>query len=96
MRSQRGCRKIKLTFHRSFRRPVKIRVEPEPPRSADRTAPYIPAGALFLATLRPGTSPRPQLGVIRLEAPPPDWRIVGDHDLQIEEDHQASGGYDFP
>ena len=90
MRARRGCKKIKLVFHRSFRRPVKIRVETEPPHSADRTAPYIPAGVLFLATRQPGSSPRPQLRAIRLELPSPDWRIVGDHDVKLEEDNQAS------
>jgi hypothetical protein len=90
MRTHSGCRKIKLVFHRSFRRPVKIRVETEPPRSADRTAPPLRAGVLLLATRRPGTSPQPQLRVIRLELPPPDWRNVGDHDLKLEEDNQAS------
>ena len=90
MRTQSGCRKIKLVFHRSFRRPVKIRVETEPPRSADRTDPHIPAGVLFLATRRLGTSPQPQLRVIRLELPPPDWRIVGDQDLKLGEESEAS------
>jgi len=77
-------------FHHSFRRPVKIRVETEPPRSADRIAPHIPAGVLFLATRRPWTSPQAQLRVVRLELPPPDWRIVGDHDVKFGEESEAS------
>ena len=90
MRSQRGCRKIRLVFHRSFRRPVKIRVETEPPRSADRIAPHLPAGTLYLLTQPLAPPPRPQRQVIRLELPPPDWRITGDHDLKLEDDRGAS------
>jgi hypothetical protein len=90
MRTQHGCKKIRLVFHRSFRRPVKIRIETEPPRSADRIAPHIPVGVLLLATGRPGPAPRPQLQVIRLELPPPDWRIVGDQDLKLGEESEAS------
>ena len=90
MRTQRGCKKIKLVFHRSFRRPVKIRVETEPPRSADRVAPYLPAGTLFLFTQPVESPPRPPRQVIRLELPPPDWRITGDHDLKLEDDSEAS------
>jgi hypothetical protein len=90
MRTQSGCRKIRLVFRRSLRRPVKIRVETEPPRSADRIAPHIPAGVLFLATRRPWTSPQAQLRVVRLELPPPDWRIVGDHDVKFGEESEAS------
>ena len=77
MRTQRGCKKVKLVFHRSFRRPVKIRVETGPPRSADRTASLIPAGILLLAAQRQGISPGSQLRVIRLQLPPPDWPTVG-------------------
>jgi hypothetical protein len=90
MRTQSGCRRIRLVFHRSFRRPVKIRVEAELPHSADRIAPDLPVGVLFLANRRPGPPPRPQFQVIRLELPPPDWRIVGDYDLKLEGDNQAS------
>ena len=90
MRTQSGCRKIKLVFHRSFRRPVKIRVETAPPRAADRIAPHIPAGVLLFVARRPWPPPRPQLRVIRLELLLPDWRIAGDDDLMLENDHQAS------
>ena len=90
MRTHCGYRNIRPVFHHSFRRPVKIRVETEPPHSADRIAPHLPAGVLFLATRRLGTSPQAQLRVVRLELPPPDWRIVGDHDVKLEEDNQAS------
>ena len=90
MRTQRSCKKIKLVFHRSFRRPVKIRVETGLPRSADRTAPHIPAGILLLATQRQGISPGSQLQVIRLELPPSGWRIVGDHKLKLSPDYPRS------
>jgi len=90
MRTQRGCRKIKLVFHRSFRRPVKIRVEPEPPRSEDRIAPHMPVGVLLLATRRQEIPPQSQLRVIRLELPPPEWQTVGDYDLKLERDYRAS------
>jgi hypothetical protein len=90
MRTQRGCKKIRLVFHRSFRRPVKIRIETEPPRSADWIAPHMPVGVLLLATRRSGPAPRPQLRVIHLELRPPDWRIVGDHDLNLEAESEGS------
>ncbi len=90
MRTQRDGRQIKVVFHRSFRRPVKIRVETEPPRSVDRIAPRIPAGILFLITQRLGLPTRPQLQVIRLELPPPDGRIAGDPGLKLDEESTAS------
>ena len=90
MRTQSGFKRIRLVFHRSFRRPVKIRVETELPHSADRIAPHLPAGVLFLAIRRLGPPPRSQLQVIRLELPPPDWRIVGDHDMKLKEESEAS------
>ena len=92
MRTRRGCRQIKLVFHRSFRRPVKIRVETEPPRSADRIAPLSPAGTLLLTTRRLAPPARPRLRLIRLEpAPQPDWRIVGDHELMLLEAERGAG-----
>jgi hypothetical protein len=90
MRTQRGCKKIRLVFHRSFRRPVKIRVETEPPRSVDRVAPYPPVGTLFLLAQRQVPPPRPQRLVIQLELPSPDWRIVGDHDLKLAGEREES------
>jgi hypothetical protein len=84
MRTRRSCRQIRPVFRRSFRRPVVIRVETEPPRSADRIEPLLPAGTLLLSLPRPTAPRRPQVRVIRLEAPSqPDWRIVGDHDPEV-------------
>ena len=91
MRTRRGCRQIKLVFQRSFRRPVKIRVEPEPPRSADRIAPLSPAGTLLLTTRRSVPVPGPALRIIRIEAVlQPDWRIVGDHELMLQVESEAT------
>ena len=79
-------------YQRSFRRPVKIRVETEPPRSADWIAPLLPAGVPLLIPRHPSPPRRPLLRVIRSEpAPPPDWRIVGDHELALQEESEASG-----
>jgi RNA polymerase primary sigma factor len=52
MKTNGGSKKIRLVFAHSFRRPLKIRVEPEPPRSVDRIAPPLPAGALLRTTRR--------------------------------------------
>lgn len=91
MKTERGCSKIRLVFHHSFRRPVKIRVEPEPPLSADRIAPPLPAGALLSTTRRPALLPRPRPRFFRLEpAPQPDWRIVGDHELMPQQESEAA------
>ena len=91
MRTQRGYRKIRLVFHHSFRRPVKIRVEAEPPLSADRIVPLLPVGALLSTTRRPAPLFRPQPRLVRLEpAPQPDWRIVGDHELMLQEECEAT------
>ena len=61
MKTNGGSRKIRLVFPHSFRRPLKIRVEPESPRSADRIAPPFPAGALLPTTRRlaPATAVSP-------------------------------------
>jgi len=78
-------------FHRSFRRPVKIRVETEPPRSVDWIESPLPAGILLPATRRQAPLPQPWPRLIRLEpAPPPDWRIVGDHELMPQEECEAA------
>jgi hypothetical protein len=91
MRTQRGSRKIKLLLHHSFRQPVKIRVEPAPPRSADWIIPPLPVGALLLTTRRPAPLPRPRVRLIRLEpAHQADWRIVGDHELMLQEESEAA------
>jgi hypothetical protein len=83
MQTHRSIRQIRLAYHRSFRRPVKIRVEVEPPRSTDRVTSLFPAGALLLLTPRPPRTARPALRVIRHNvAPEPDWRIVGDQDAE--------------
>jgi hypothetical protein len=79
MRTQRRRTQIKLDYQRSFRRPVKIRIEAESPRSADRITSLFPAGVLLLANPRPARPQRPQLRVVQV-APEPDWRIVGDQD----------------
>jgi hypothetical protein len=77
-------------FHRSFRRPVKIRVETEPPLSADRVVPLLPAGTLLPTTRRLALVLRPRAPLIRFEqAPQPDWRIVGDHELMLQEESEA-------
>ena len=57
-------------FLHSFRWPVKIRVETEPPRSADQIAPPLPAGTLLPTTRRLALVPRPQAPLIRLEQAP--------------------------
>jgi hypothetical protein len=91
MRMRRGCKQIRLVYQRSFRRPVKIRVEPEPPRSADRIVPLFPAGTFPLIRERLVPMPRPALRVVRREAlPQPDWRIVGDHELMLQEGSEAA------
>ena len=91
MRTQRGYRKIRLVFHHSFRRPVKIRVETELPLSADRIVPLLPVGALLSTTRRPVFLSRPRPRLIRLEpAPQPDWRIVGDHELMPQVECEAT------
>jgi hypothetical protein len=78
-------------YQRSFRRPVKIRVEPEPPRSADWIASPLPAGTFLLTTPRPAPVQRPALRVIQLEpVPQPDWRIVGDHELMLQEETEGA------
>ena len=84
MRMRSSCRQVKTIFHRSFRRPVKIRVEAEPPSSVDRVELPPPAGFLLRSVTRPPVSLRSPLRVIRLDpAPAPDWRIVGDHDVGL-------------
>jgi len=86
MRTRRGCQQIKLVFHPSFRRPVKIRVETEPLHLADWIEPSIPAGLLLPTTTRPAPLAQSRPRFIRLElAPQPDWRIVGDHELMPQE-----------
>ena len=91
MRTRRGCRQIKLVFQRSFRRPVKIRVEAEPPRSADRIVSLLPAGTFLMATEPPAPVGRPALRIIRIEpVPEPDWRIVGDHELVLQEENEGA------
>jgi hypothetical protein len=91
MKTQCGRKQNKLLFHRSFRQPVKVRVETGPLRSADRIASLFPAGTFLLAAQLPLSARRPQLQVIRIEPPiQPDWRIVGDHDLPLVEQSQAS------
>ncbi len=91
MRTRRDYRQIKLVYQRSFRRPVKIRVEPEPPRSADRITSPLPVGFFLLMTQRPAPVQRPALRVIQLEpVPQPDWRIVGDHELALQEDRETA------
>lgn len=91
MRTRRGYRKIRLVFPHSFRRPVKIRVETEPPLSADRVVPLLPAGTLLPTPRRLALVPRRWAPLIRLEpAPQPDWRIVGDHDLMFREESEAA------
>jgi hypothetical protein len=91
MRTRRSCRQIKLAYQRSFRRPVKIRVETEPPRSADRITPLLPAGTFLRATERPAPFGRPALRIIRIEpVPEPDWRIVGDHELMLREGNEGA------
>ena len=80
-----------MVFLQSFRRPVKIRVETEPPRSADRIASPLLAGILIPTTRRLALVPRPRAPLIRLEqAPQPDWRIVGDHELMLQEEREAT------
>ncbi len=91
MRTERGCRRVELTFHRSFRRPVKIRIEPEPLRSADRIASPFPAGPLFLTPPLPSAPRECLIRLIRLElAPQPDWRIMGDSDPEFADQNEAS------
>ena len=79
MKANRRRTQIKLDYTRSFRRPVKIRIEAESPRSADRITSLFPAGVLLLANPRP---PRPERAPLRIVQvmPEPDWRIVGDQD----------------
>ncbi len=78
-------------YQRSFRRPVKIRVEPEPPRSADRIASPLSAGIFLLMTRRLAPVQRPALRVVQLEpVPQPDWRIVGDHELMLQEEMETA------
>ena len=85
-------RQVRLVFHRSLCRPVKIRVEAESPRSADRIASLLPAGSLLSTTWRVLPSRRPRLRVIRTEPPPePDWRIVGDHRPEPATECEAPG-----
>ena len=68
-----------------------IRVEVEPPRSADWIASPLPAGILLPTTRRQAPLPRPRLRLIRREpAPQPDWRIVGDHELMLQEEGAAA------
>ena len=91
MKTNGGGKKIKLLFHHSFRRPVKIRVETEPLHSADWIEPSIPAGLLLPTTTRPAPLARSRPRVIRLElAPQPDWRIVGDHELMLQQETEVA------
>ena len=86
MRTRTGCRRIKLAFHRSFRRSVKIRVEAEFPNSADWITTIPPARVFLLKTPRPASLPRPALRILKLEPfDDPDWRIVGDHEGMLGE-----------
>jgi hypothetical protein len=80
MQTRRSRRKIELVYHRSFRRPVKIRVEAESPRSADRITSLSPAGTLLLINQRPQRPVRPQLRIVRAAPPEPDWRTVCEQD----------------
>jgi hypothetical protein len=90
MKTERGCRRIRLAFHPGFCRPVKIRVEAEPLHSADRIVPLVPAGSLVRNLRPPSTLPvrwsrlrHPQ------SEPQSDWRIVGDHDLLLQEESEG-------
>ena len=91
MTTRRGYRHIRVDFCRNFRRPLKIRVEAKPLLLVDRIAPPFPAGTFLRLTRPPASPPRPQLRVIRLEpTTQPDWRIVGDHELMVREEGEAS------
>jgi hypothetical protein len=78
-------------FHRSFRRPVKIRVETEPPLSADWITSPLPAGSFVRNLSRPPTLPvrRSRLMPLQPELQP-DWRIVGDHELMLQEEGEVA------
>ncbi len=79
-----------MAFHPGFRRPVQIRVEPEPPHSADRIARLAPAGSLVRNSRRLSTLPVRQSRLICLDPEPqPDWRIVGDHEFMLQEESEV-------
>jgi len=86
MNLERNGRHIRLAYYRSFRRPVKIRVEPKPLRLADRIAPPLPAGVPFCIARPPLAPVPPRIRVIRLEGMlQPDWRVMGEQDLAFAE-----------
>jgi hypothetical protein len=78
MSTPRDCQQITLVFRRSFCRPVKIRVEAELPRSADRIASFFPAGTLLLTAPRRLPPDRRGIRIIHIESSPqPEWQACG-------------------
>jgi hypothetical protein len=93
MQTKRNWQQIRTRFPRSFCRPVKVRVDAEPPHSADRATPCFPAGFSLQLNPRPPQPEQPRLRVFRPEPKQsPDWRIVGDHDpgLSCEQEGDCS------